>query len=302
METVADTIREITKKHLLESNGLLYGQCVTAVGWIGGTVPELTEKDGIVELPTSDSSNPAIVCGAALMGRRPIYVIRYQGFMCYNAVTLLNYAAKSKTLWNEPCPVFIRSIAMEGSIGPVASNSNHSMIIHHPGMPVIAPMTPLEWTNGWNYFLRHDDPIYCSEHRKSFTIDYEMSNIIHENPVVTIIGISNGRIEAIEATKQLNHKNIKTNLFHQVWLKPFKPSNDLLLSIKSSRITIIVDSGFQTCGISESIAYNLIHMTNSNSIYAFAIADKTAGFSTETDNLTPSSLQIFNFAIERLKK
>ena len=69
MSTVAETIKEITRKHLLENNGLLYGQCVTAVGWIGGTVPELTEDQGIVELPTSDSSNPGVVCGAGLSVR-----------------------------------------------------------------------------------------------------------------------------------------------------------------------------------------------------------------------------------------
>jgi aminomethyltransferase len=45
--TVAETIRETTRRHLTENKGLLFGQCVTAVGWIGGTVPEMTEKEGI---------------------------------------------------------------------------------------------------------------------------------------------------------------------------------------------------------------------------------------------------------------
>jgi hypothetical protein len=57
MATVAETISGITRKHLLENNGLLFGQCVTAVGWVGGTIPPLREEDGIVELPTSDVSN-----------------------------------------------------------------------------------------------------------------------------------------------------------------------------------------------------------------------------------------------------
>ena len=55
-ETVAETIKSITRKHLEVGNGLLFGQCVTAVGWIGGTVPEMTEVDGVVELSMADVS------------------------------------------------------------------------------------------------------------------------------------------------------------------------------------------------------------------------------------------------------
>ena len=112
--TVAETIQVITRNHLEEGDGLLFGQCVTAVGWVGGTVPEMSEEDGIVELSMADVAGPGIAVGAALTGRRPIYVIRYQGFMWYNAAPLLNYAAKSKEMWDVPCPIFVRSIAMEG--------------------------------------------------------------------------------------------------------------------------------------------------------------------------------------------
>jgi len=107
-DTVAETIKSITRKHLEEDNGLLFGQCVTAVGWIGGTVPEMTEDEGIVELSMADVSGAGIVVGVAVVGRKPIYVIRYQGFMWYNSAPLLNYAAKSKDMWNVPCPIFCK--------------------------------------------------------------------------------------------------------------------------------------------------------------------------------------------------
>ena len=81
--SVAETIRDITRKHLKENNGLLFGQCVTAVGWVGGTIPEMTEEEGIVELSMADVSGAGVAVGAAVVGRRPIYVIRYQGFMWY---------------------------------------------------------------------------------------------------------------------------------------------------------------------------------------------------------------------------
>ena len=139
--TVRETIKNTTKKHLKENNGLLFGQCLSAVGWVGGTVPELTEKDGLVELSMADVANGGIVAGAGLSKRRPIYVIRYQGFNWFNASIILNYACKSKEIWDVPCPIFIRGIAMEGSIGPVAGSSHHSLYYRMPGVRILSPMT-----------------------------------------------------------------------------------------------------------------------------------------------------------------
>src|SRR3989344_8618042 len=144
-ELSRDVIKRISEEHLKKNNGLLLGQCLTAVGWVGHTIPELTEKEGLVELSMADVAGGGIAVGAALSGRRPIYIVRYQGFQWYNAPMILNYAAKSKELWGVACPVFIRSIAMEGGIGPVASNSHHSIYTRMPGIAVCAPMSPTEY-------------------------------------------------------------------------------------------------------------------------------------------------------------
>ena len=120
----------------------MFGQCLSAVGWVGGTVPELTEKDGLVELSMADVANGGIVAGAGLSKRRPIYVIRYHGFNWYTAPMIVNYAAKSKEIWNTPCPVFVRGIGMEGAIGPVAGSSHHSLYYRMPGIRIVSPMTP----------------------------------------------------------------------------------------------------------------------------------------------------------------
>jgi pyruvate/2-oxoglutarate/acetoin dehydrogenase E1 component len=98
-KTVRDTIKEITRKHLTTGMGKCYGQCLTAVGWVGGTLPELYEDEGMVELSMADVAGGSIVTGAALAGERAIYVVRYQGFQWYNSVSIVNYAAKSKEIW-----------------------------------------------------------------------------------------------------------------------------------------------------------------------------------------------------------
>ena len=41
------------------------GQCLTAVGWVGGTLPELYEDNGMVELSMADVAGGGFAVGAA---------------------------------------------------------------------------------------------------------------------------------------------------------------------------------------------------------------------------------------------
>ena len=83
-KTLRETIKNIIKLHLKKKRGKVFGQCLTAVGWVGGTLPEMYEKDGMIEISMADVADGGFVVGAALMNSRPIYVIRYQGFNWYN--------------------------------------------------------------------------------------------------------------------------------------------------------------------------------------------------------------------------
>lgn len=289
--TVAETIRAITRNHLTENRGLFFGQCVTAVGWIGGTVPEMTEEEGIVELPASDVAGPGIVVGAALVGRRPIYTIRYQGFMWYNAATLLNYAAKSRQMWGVPCPLLVRSIAMEGGIGPVASASQHGMVMRMPGMPVAAPMTPGEWHSVWEWFMSHEDPLYVSEHRRSFSIDYEMDPLLHRRADITLLAISAARLNALEAVQRLREEGMVCDLIHLLWLKPFSSTPVIRESLRAAGLGLVVDSDFEIAGPSRSIAYELMHESGVP-VHALGLEDRTAGFAPWRDNPTPPAGKI----------
>ena len=39
---------------------------LTAVGWVGGTIPKLSERDGLIELNMADVANGGIAAGAGL--------------------------------------------------------------------------------------------------------------------------------------------------------------------------------------------------------------------------------------------
>ena len=150
--TLGNFIAKITDDLINEADAIVLGQCLTAVGWVAGTVPSWVNKKNIIELSMADVANGGIAVGAALNQNNPvIYVVRYQGFLWYNAISIVNYAAKSKEMFDIGCPLLVRAIAMEGAIGPVAGNSQHSLVLRMPGINVFEPMSVNEWEFSWDY-------------------------------------------------------------------------------------------------------------------------------------------------------
>ena len=295
-KTVREIIKETIFRHLKEQNGLVFGQCLSAVGWVGGTIPELTEKDGIVELSMADVSNGGIVTGAGLSKRRPIYVIRYQGFNWFNASIILNYACKSKELWDVPCPIFIRGIAMEGSIGPVAGSSHHSIYYRMPGIKIISPMTPKEYLLAYDYFMKNEDVLYVSEHRGSYDNKEELPDFISDNLDLILFPISITRFEAKKAKIELEKQGFKIGIANVLWIKPFKINKDWEKAIINSKYGGIVLDDDYTDGVGSNLAYEIMKKTGKK-IETMGLKDRSAGFSKTTDNLPPNCSEI----VEKVK-
>ena len=296
-KTVRETIKETIFKHLKKNNSLVFGQCLTAVGWVGGTIPELSDKDGLVELSMADVSNGGIVAGAGLSNRRPIYVIRYQGFNWFNASLILNYACKSKELWDVPCPIFIRGIAMEGSIGPVAGSSHHSLYYRMPGIKIASPMTPNEYLSVYDNFMKNDEVLYVSEHRGSYSNTDELQDFVSENLDIILFPISITRFEAQKAKIELEKQGYKIGIANILWIKPFVIKKEWENAVKTSKFGGIVLDDDYSQGVATNLAYDIMKKTGKK-IDIMGLKNRSAGFSKETDNLPPNCLEI----VERVKK
>lgn len=286
--TVAETIRDITREHLEQRNGMLLGQCITAVGWIQNTVPPHCKN--LVELSMTDVAGPSFAAGAAIVGRRPIFVVRFQSFLWLAASPIVNHIAKSKDIFGYPCPVFIRAIATDHG-GPVHSNCYHSIFMHMPGLPVVAPMTPSEYQEIWKYYLEHDDPMLVSEHRTSYSVNHDLHDTIRDAAEITLYAISASRFTAAEAVKRLERKGIRCNLIHLYWLKPFQIDSRILEPLKQSGKGIVIDSAFEIAGASQVIAYNLMLQTG-RPVKALGQWDRSSGVAAHLENGTPTPERI----------
>ena len=300
-KNLRQTIRDIIKNHLLKKRGKVFGQCLTAVGWVGGTLPELYEKDGMIELSMADVAGGGIVVGAGLMMTRPIYVIRYQGFNWYNCPMIVNYACKSKEIWKKPCPIMVRGIAMEGGIGPVAGSSHHSLYYRMPGIKILSPMTPEEYKQTYEYFMNNDEVIYVSEHRGSYDNTKELNDIIYDKSDLVIFAISITRFEALKAQEILKNENINISFVNIFWIKPYKITKKHIRALKNSKFGgLVIDDDYED-GIAKSIANDLNNISG-KSIKTLGLKNKTAGFHPDVDNLPPNAEQIYKLIKKIIKK
>lgn len=283
MATLRDTIKEITRKHLEENNGLLLGQAITAVGFVNGTVPDCRN---IVELPMCDAAGAGIAVGAALSGRRPIFVVRYQDFITIGLSPIVNYAAKSKELFGKGTPIFIRLIADESvGAGPVHSGKLHGLFLQFPGLKVCAPITPLEYQYCWEEFMADDCPYIISEHRASFDNSEEMIDTCDISAKITLFGVSAARFNMYKAQQLLSAEGITCNTMNIRWLKP------LNIPYITTEFGLVVDTGFENGGAAQHIAYKIMEESGTR-VFALGLKDASVGCTPATVNQTPSAEKI----------
>ena len=300
-KTVAETIKNITKKHIDDNKGIVIGQCLTAVGWVQNTIPP--RKKGTIELPMTDIAGAGIAVGSSLIGGRPIFVIRFQSLLWLNASPIVNYAAKAKKLFGYSAPIFIRAIASEGGgQGPIHTGSYHSMFLSVPDLYICSPMTPKEYQKIWMEFMKKDDPFLVSEHRRSYKSSQELKDILSfSKPDITLFGISSSRFECIEVVNILKKKGIKINFINILWLKPLRFNKTQLNSIRNSKIGLVVDSSYEIGGAARSIAYDLSNLSQKK-IYALGVEDKIPGAAIRLENGTPTKKIISSTIVRILKK
>jgi len=298
---LASEIRRRTEELIYQRDAVVMGQCLSAVGWVGGTVPELPNHPNIIELSMADVAGGGFAVGAALDDERPVvYIVRYQGFLWYNAISIVNYAAKSFELFGVPCPLLIRAIAMEGSIGPVAGNYHLSLLLRMPGVNVFAPMTKNEWNFALDFhFNDYKRPTVIGEHRLAFPLKEELVNYHGKKSRITILAVGSARLSASKAFQMFQKEGVKVDLFHLFKLQPLIWPDGLVESIAVTGKCLIVDSDYANWGPSENLGFKLSKVLKCR-IQVLGLPRRSAGFSTITDNLSPSPQQIVEAARELL--
>lgn len=246
----------------------------------------------------TDTAGAGIAVGAAIVGRRPIFIMRFQSFVWLNSSPIVMHAAKAKEVFGYPAPVFVRAIASEGDgAGPLHSNCYHSPFMHMPGIPVCAPMTPNEYEDIWSHYVSHDDPLFVSEHRRSYKNANELPDQIDDKASITLYPVSAARFSAIEAAKLLREQGVACNIVHVVWLKPFELTDRTIRPLVKSGKGLVIDSSYEIAGAARSIAFDLMSKTRLP-VGALGQSDRSPGVAKHLENGTPTPERIASAALE----
>lgn len=255
---LSETICTIMNNHISQNDGLIMGETLTSIGNTYGTIPK-NKGNAIIELPMSDVAASGFATGAALVGRKTVFVLRFQDFFMLNSSSILQDAAISKEMFGVDCPLFVRAIGSEKA-GPNHSNVMHSIPMHFPGMKVCAPMSSEEYIEVYDEYLKDLNPVFVSEDRRALNTDFHFRDVIYNDADITLFAIADARLEVEAVAEELRVEGYVVNVAHIMWLKPFNVNYYANILMKS-KVGLVIDSDREICGASEHIACSLIEAT-----------------------------------------
>jgi pyruvate/2-oxoglutarate/acetoin dehydrogenase E1 component len=301
--TLRQEISSITKRHLKKYKSFVFGQNLLGVGQVNGTLPkELKEKNGIIDLPMADVAGGGIVAGAALSMKRPMYIIRYQGYNWFNMTFIINYACKSFAIWKIPAPIFIRGVSNEGCVGPVAGSAQLSLFYKMPGIKIFSPFTPHEYRKIYQEFVNDNSVYYVSEHRKSYNNSFATKNVLKKKSDITVILNSITRKSAIEINSYFHKSKYKVSIIHLYKLKPFNLSNSEKKTINQTKKLILICDNDYEDGLPAIIKSKVCDLTECPNIKILGLPYKTAGHHPKNDVIPPNAKKIITGIEKFLEK
>lgn len=285
--SLKETILELTRRHLEESNGILLGECVSDPGGVAGTIPK---SQNVIDLPMTETAGADFAVGCALAGRRPIFVTRFQDFMLMNGSPIIYFAAVYQPLCGISAPVFVRALANDG-FDATHSNVLHSLFMHFSGIRVCAPITPGEYKQIWEQYLAEEYPYYVSEFRDCYDNREEYIEEIVPDAQINLFGISVSRMRLREAKKLLKSWGLKVNIIDILWLKPFdaEKHGEVLRQVP---LGLVVEPGRSICGASEHLAYELMMNYPGSHVEALGVEDRIKTPSQLFQNPVPTAEMI----------
>lgn len=272
--TYAKAISEAIDEEMeRDRNVILMGEDVGIKGGNFGQAVGLYEKYGdwrVKDTPISENSFVGLCLGAALTGLRPIVEIMYSDFLTLAMDQIANQAAKIRYMSGGQAKVpltICTTIGMGRSTAAQHSQSLQAIVAHIPGLKVVMPSSAGEAKGLLKTAIRDNNPVVFFEHRMEFNKEYEVpegeftipfgkANVVREGEDVTIVATSNQVFNAMKASDELERENIHVEIIDQRTIVPLDKLT-IIQSVKKTGRLIIIDEGYERCGVAAEIAMSL---------------------------------------------
>jgi len=248
------------------------GQGATDPGHIFGITKHLRENFGderVFDTPVSEEGLMGVCVGAAMQGKRPIYLHNRPDFLLLAFNQLINHAAKIHFMdaGQSRIPLVVWAAIGRGwGSGPQHSQSIHGLLVGVPGLKMIMPSTPYDAKGLMISAIEDNNPVLIFEHRWLMRCKGPVPKEYYKIPIgkgikrregneLTIVGCSQALNMVLEAVNQLEKEGMSISV-DVIDLRTIQPLDEaiILSSVKKTGRLLIVDNSWKQGGLSAEIA------------------------------------------------
>jgi acetoin:2,6-dichlorophenolindophenol oxidoreductase subunit beta len=259
-----DAIRDALAEELERDPAVVFfGEDVAAPGGVFAVTAGLRERFGpqrVFDTPISELALAGAAFGAAATGMRPVIEVMFGDFMGLAMDSLVNQAAKLWYVSGEQgsAPLVVRSaVGAGGRFGAMHSQTHGTWFQGIPGLKVVAPSAPAEAKGLLKAAIRDDNPVIFLEHKRLYsvkgptpdseTIAIGEATVAREGSALTIVSISRGVGDALEAAEALGADGVEAEVVDLRTLRPLDLDTVLASVAKTNRV-LAVEEGPRTGG------------------------------------------------------
>jgi len=242
----------------------LIGEDIGTYGGAFGVSAGMLEEFGperIVETPISEEAIVGAAAGAAMVGMRPIAEMMFMDFIMLAMEPLVNQAAKARYMFGGKAtvPMVVRMPSGSGT-GAAAQHSQslETLLMHIPGIKVVAPSTPYDVKGLLISSIRDENPVCFVEHKllykekgdvpdEEYTIPLGVADIKREGTDITVVSSGIMVQKSLQAAEILAEEGISVEVLDPRTLKPLDVDT-IAKSVKKTGRLLVVHEAVKTAG------------------------------------------------------
>ncbi|MGB9867758.1 MAG: alpha-ketoacid dehydrogenase subunit beta [Bacillota bacterium] len=278
--TMAKAIAEAIAQEMERDPAVfVMGEDVGVYGGIFSATAGLYERfgpDRIIDTPISETGFIGAALGAAMEGMRPIVELMFVDFFGVCMDQIYNHIAKNR--YFSGGRVKVPLVLMTAVGGGYSDAGQHSQCLwgtfaHMPGLKVVIPSNPYDAKGLMISAIRDNNPVVYMFHKglmglgwmtlirdstgpvpeESYTVPIGKADIKREGKHATVVTVSMGVYQALEAAKELEQEGISIEVLDLRSLVPLD-REAIVSSVKKTRHLLVVDEDYLSYGMSGEVA------------------------------------------------
>ncbi|TVQ40585.1 MAG: pyruvate dehydrogenase complex E1 component subunit beta [Spirochaetaceae bacterium] len=226
----------------------------------------------VLDTPIAELGFTGLGVGAAIAGLRPVVEWMTFNFALLALDQVINNAAKMRHMSGGQlsCPIVFR-----GPNGPAEflssqhSQALQSLLVHVPGLKVVAPATPYDAKGLLKSAIRDDNPVVMLESEMAYAwtgdvpegeylVPIGKADVKREGKDVTLIVHSKPLRLALEAAEQLAAMDIDAEVVDLRSLRPLDEET-IYRSVRKTNRAVVIDEAWPMASVGSHVAWLISH-------------------------------------------